>query len=969
MFTIQRLRIYLSLQKGQLIKFGGRFCHGSSATIKTPLAAGYKPKDVESEILMPTPTGAPAAHREDQMTFRMILPPPNVTGYLHLGHALMSTIQDVICRRKRQEGYQVTWVPGTDHAGIATQVVVEKKLFKEKQQTRHQIGRTAFLEEVAKWKNEKENNITHELKRLGCSLDWEKEYFTMDEQRANAVTEAFIHFFDEGIIRRQNSLVNWSCVLESAISDIEVDNHEIIAPTGIRVPGYNKPIIFGEIHDISYKIKGTDRTIVVSTTRPETILGDVAIAVHPEDTRYTEFRETPTWVVHPFRNELLPIVFDESVDREFGTGAVKITPAHDKHDFELAKRHSLPSVQVFTEKGTVVERFQQFSNEPRFIARANIIKALKTVGLYNGARPHKMQLPICSRSNDVIEYMLRPQWFIDCKIMAQQAITAVETGQIRLHPENFTSDWFRWLKDCKEWCISRQIWWGHRIPAYLCKVDENSTWVAARSKDEAASKAAGILKLDKKRIEVSQDKDVLDTWFSASLLPLSAYGWPNKKCTSLNLMETGHDILFFWVARMVMMGMKLTGKVPFTDVLLNGIVCDVHGRKMSKSLGNVILPDQVIYGSTLEQLSSEIQKAYSIGTLSKGEMEKSLRGVQQTFPNGIPECGTDALRFTLCSYNIKSHYINFDVSECHTNKLFFNKIWQATRYTISAFEKLDISMNGVNIQEVQLTDFDRWILSRLSDTQRICDEGFEKYNFHFAVNALKTFFYKNFCDVYLETTKLNIGKGNESAISHCVVLSTCLSLGLQLMSPFTPFLSQKLLKYLPNIGNFSCDQYSDKALELEIEDVLDICAAIRQFKSQNKIARKHEPIIHLFPKSPEAFKLVERFKDHIQTLCLANGIVINSTTSEKREKDFNLVSTASHLCSFAIFTNQILQKNDKVDAVNTKKLAKLQSNLQKLLKTISSDGYQKSASKEIQRKHLEKIKEIESEINSISDLK
>ena len=530
---------------------------------------------------------------------------------------------------------------------------------------------------------------------------------------------------------------------------------DIKGPTEISVPGYDKNITFGRIYDINYKILGSENdTITVSTTRPETVLGDVAVAVHPTDERYKKYRDMPEVLLwHPFREEPIPLVFDVTVDPEFGTGAVKITPAHDRNDFEVACKHLLKAKQVFTPKGVISKEYKQFAELPRFVAREKILQKLGELQLLHAVRDHNMQLPICSRSKDIIEYMIRKQWFLHCQPMADEALSEVLSGRIQIIPENFVIDWKKWLENCHDWCISRQLWWGHQIPAY--KVTDTtankSCWVAAHSKEEALQKAQLIL--NSNTLSATQDSDVLDTWFSSGLLPFSASNWPSeeyKQNYPLDLMETGHDILFFWVARMVMLGLKLTGTAPFKKVLLNGIVCDAHGRKMSKSLGNVVTPQQVVQGASLESLQEDIKANHKAGILSSSEVQKSLKGIQRMFPQGIQECGTDALRFTLCSHNIKSHFINFDVNECHTNKLFLNKIWQATRFTLGAAERLNMPLNEVeSLNHAPLNKWDLWVLSRLADTLKICSESFENYNLHLATQALKQFLYNNLCDVYV----------------------------------------------------------------------------------------------------------------------------------------------------------------------------------------------------------------------------
>lgn len=418
--------------------------------------------------------------------------------------------------------------------------------------------------------------------------------------------KAFIQLFDDNLIYRSDSLINWSCTLESAISDIEVETIEITKPTALPVPGYAEPVKFGELHEIAYKLCGHDGEIIVSTTRPETILGDVAVAVHPDDARYAHLKEKQPFLMHPFRNERIPLVFDADVDPAFGSGAVKITPAHDKFDFNLAKRHSLNSVTVITETGLIGDKFGPFSGLKRFDARDRIKDELSAIGLYRGCRAHKMILPMCSRSKDVIEYLLKPQWFVRCNEMGKNAIKAVDEKQMSIYPEHFENDWRRWLGDVHDWCVSRQVWWGHRIPAYKCTDRHSSIWVAANDATEAREKSVKLLKSELNQISIEQDTDVLDTWFSSALLPFSAFGWPPansaglKDFFPLSVMCTGHDILFFWVARMVMLSQQLMSQVPFKHVVLHGILCDAHGRKMSKSLGNVIYPEHVIGGISLE---------------------------------------------------------------------------------------------------------------------------------------------------------------------------------------------------------------------------------------------------------------------------------------------------------------------------------------------------------------------------------
>ncbi|XP_030572410.1 valine--tRNA ligase, mitochondrial [Drosophila novamexicana] len=947
-----------------------------------PLAPGYQPKVVEDaywarekepkkEVLTSCKRG----------TYRMILPPPNVTGNLHLGHALNATVQDVIARQERQLGYEVEWVPGTDHAGIATQVVVERTLAATKGITRQEIGRTAFLEEVWKWKAEKGAGIVQDLRQLGCTLNWEHVYFTMDTKQALAVNVAFERLFDEGLIKRRNSLVNWSCALRSAISDIEVETMEVKEPIEIAVPGYDHNVLFGRIFDIAYRVvggqteeDGTAEEIVVSTTRPETILGDVAVAVNPGDPRYSKYRSREEVKLrHPFRGDTIPLIYDLSVDREFGTGAVKITPAHDKFDFELATRHNLEGRRVFTESGEIEEAFSEFRGKPRFEARDLIVDRLEELDLLREVRAHKMQLPLCSRSKDIIEYMMVPQWFLETQSMAEDALSELKSGRLQIMPSIFELEWERWLQDSRDWCISRQLWWGHQVPAYQAFDSKgNSCWVAAI--DEEAAREKAELKLGSKELRLTRDPDVLDTWFSSSLLPFSVAGWPDesyKEKYPLNLMQTGHDILFFWVARMMMMGLKLTGKAPFGRILLNGIVCDAQGRKMSKSLGNIVTPQQVVQGASLDSLKAALQQSCDSGIINPKELKTSTMGMTKMFPNGIQECGTDALRFTLLSHNIKNHFINFDVAACYTNKLFLNKIWQAMRFTLGSAKSLGIGLNEFETMEgVKLGMWDRWIIGRLAETLSICSDCSTNYNFHMATSALKHFFYQNLCDVYLETTKAAISSRSPSAYVHVATLTACLSWGLQAMSPFTPFVADELLQHVPLNIELKLSQYLDPKLQAEVADIVSICTTVRQVKSRNQISKRHSPKLCLFAQNEEAETILRRHLDQIAVLTRCAGVELELLNEESKfSKKLNFFSTAGALCSFGISMNEDIPmppaKREEMIKENKKKLKKLVNELQKYRLRVDNEAFQLMADSATKVHFNNRIKELEAEIDNL----
>uniref|UniRef100_A0A915E2S2 valine--tRNA ligase n=1 Tax=Ditylenchus dipsaci TaxID=166011 RepID=A0A915E2S2_9BILA len=650
----------------------------------------------------------------------------------------------------QNEGKTVLFNPGCDHAGIATQVVVEKKLKREQGLSRHDLGREKFIEEVWKWKDEKGHIIYEQLKKMGTSVDWDRSVFMMDAKVVRAVIEAFVRMHEKGVIYRSTRLVNWSCVLRSAISDIEVDKKELSGSTLIKVPGYEDKVQFGVLISFAYAVEDSDEEMVVATTRIETMLGDVAIAVHPKDDRYHHLIGKKC--KHPFIDRHLIILADSFVDPAFGTGAVKITPAHDHVDYEVGVRHNLPFVNILSDEGYMLDNCAQF-----LVSNASMLE--KSVGgseiqwtlPWSCRQP--MVVPICSRSSDIIEPMIKAQWYVKSAEMGKKALEAVENGDLKLIPDFHRVTWNRWLEEIRDWCISRQLWWGHRIPAYFISIDDpaipkgDSTddryWVAAYTEEEAISKAATKFKVDSSKVTVKQDEDVLDTWFSAGLWPFALMGWPEQtkdfeRFFPGHLMETGHDILFFWVARMVFLSQELCGQLPFNEVFLHAIIRDAHGRKMSKSLGNQ-------------------------GNLDPKELVTATAGLKRDFALGIPECGTDALRFALIT--------------------FCNKIWQAFKFVM-----MNLSNQPFEVQDkYQLSglesDTDKWILSRLS--------------FCGATTALYNFWLYDLCDVYLECIKDPLRNGEPKVVNAVhQILYLCVETFLRLISPFMPFLSEELWQRL-----------------------------------------------------------------------------------------------------------------------------------------------------------------------------
>jgi valyl-tRNA synthetase len=750
-------------------------------------------------------TKLPLSNKDLKEKFIICLPPPNVTGYLHLGHAMGNAVEDAIVRWNRMSGRMTLWNPGVDHAGIATQIVVEQKLWREQKLTRHDVGRERFIEQVLKWKDEKVQTIYDQMRRMGSSLDWTRSCFTLDPKLSHAVTEAFIRLFDSGDIYRSKRLVNWSCTLRSAISDIEVEDLPVNGKTYLEVPGYDRKIQFGVLCSFAYPVDGLDDEIVVATTRLETMLGDVAVAVHPEDIRYTHLHGRH--VRHPLLPScLLPIITDTSVDKNFGTGAVKVTPAHDQADFELASRHKLPLVNILDDEGKLINVPSPFQGLKRFEAREKVQSALEALGLFCGTVDHSMVLPVCSRSKDIVEYLMKDQWFVACQQMANNAIQAVQSGRLSLIPGHYDKQWTEWLQTTRDWCISRQLWWGHRIPAYrvltadkqAVTINDTEVWVAAADADAALKKASERCKLPSTQLSVEQDEDVLDTWFSSALFPFSIHGWPEEtKDLTLfypsNLLETASDIMFFWVARMVMLGEKLTGQLPFNQVLFHSIIRDSHGRKMSKSLGNVIDPMDVINGISLQELLNKLDNS----NLSPAEVNKAKTGIQRDFPLGIAQCGADALRFTLCSYNFTAHVVNVDVSHVKASRHFCNKIWQAFRFFLM---NIDENFQPADVHQLyaMASSTDQWILSRLSSLVEACDQGFKTYNLTQVARSLHTFWWSELCDVYLEYVKAVMQTKSSAEINISKsILCCCMDTGLRLLSPFMPFISEELYQRLP----------------------------------------------------------------------------------------------------------------------------------------------------------------------------
>lgn len=733
-------------------------------------------------------------------------PPSNVTGYLHAGHAITAAIEDSLVRWKRMRGFQTLFVPGVDHAGIATQVVVEKKLAL-KGITRQQLGREKFVEEVHKWKDHSCDIIVDQLTKLGVSPDWEKFVFTMDEDRNRCVTECFVRLKEKGIIYRANRLVNWSCSLKSAISTIEVDEIELPKPKKVAVPGYDKPVEFGVIIDFSYQIKGTDEFITVATTRIETMLGDVAVAVHPEDERYKHLIGKE--LVHPFIPERKIVVIADSVlvDMEFGSGAVKVTPAHDPNDYECGKRNNLEFINLMNGDGTYNENAGPYAGLKRYEVREKIIKDLDALKLYKGKRPNPMVLKICSRSKDIIEPILKPQWYMHFteELKEHMLRIADDEAVFNIQPLNFRAIWKDWMNKLQDWCISRQLWWGHRCPAYLVVVegqarpDTNLTesYVVGRDLEEATVAAEKQFGLTRDKFTLEQDEDVLDTWFSSAMFPFSVTGWPKdtpefKAFFPNTILETGSDILFFWVARMVIMSYYIMDKqLPFSQVFLHSIVRDESGEKMSKSKGNVIDPLEVINGCSLDQILEKLKTS----NLSDKEKKKAATLKKKKFQLGIPQCGSDSLRFGLLSYVKHSKDINLDINVLISLRQFCNKIWNSFKFIMMNLGD-GFTHDPSAIKAEELTLIDKWMLTELHNTSKFINEKLEHYHFHEVTSAFQELWVDKFCAIYVEYSKIGLkDPANEARVKN--ILFQVTETGLRLLHPFMVFISEELYQKLP----------------------------------------------------------------------------------------------------------------------------------------------------------------------------
>jgi valyl-tRNA synthetase len=904
----------------------------------------YSPKNIEKKIYDSWIDNDCFKARESKSNYSIVLPPPNVTGTLHMGHAFQHTIIDILVRYNRMLGKSVLWQPGTDHAGIATQLVVENNLIK-KGKTRHDIGRKKLIEEIWKWKEQSGNTIISQTKRLGSSADWDRNRFTMDEGLSEAVKKVFIELYNQGIIYRGKRLVNWDIKLQTALSDLEVENKEIKS----------------KLYFIKYNIDDSSDQLIVATTRPETLFGDTAICINPEDERFRKYIGKTACV--PLVNRMIPIIGDESIDKDFGTGCVKITPAHDFNDYKLGIKHNLDFINILNKDGTLNDIVgDEFCNRSIHDSRDDVIKALISINAYLKDEDYSTTVPIGGRSGEIIEPLLTNQWFMKMKDIVVPAIDAVKNSNIKFVPKNWEKIYFNWLDNIEDWCISRQIWWGHRIPAWYD--EENNIYVG--ESEEYIRDKYNI----SDSITLAQDNDVLDTWFSSSLWPFSTLGWPDKTKELENfyptsVLVTGFDIIFFWVARMIMMGMKFMDRVPFKTIYIHGLVRDSDGKKMSKSVGNVIDPIDVIDGIKQSDL---IEKR--ISNLVQPQLkDKIAKRTKEEFPNGIDSFGADALRFCFCALASTGRDINFDLKRIEGYRNFCNKLWNASRYVLMTSENVEY-LNKVDFDK--LTTYEKYLLIKLDNIVTEYKRNCTTYRFDLMASSLYSFIWNEYCDWYLEISKVQIHDGNEYSKSF---LLYTLQIILKLCHPIIPYITEEIWSEMYKLdytkesllmnSKFPSQQkiFNDIEIEREIEIVKDIINSIRKTRSDLNIHPKTLLDIYCISDKENLLANIKNNKNIIHSLSKVKSI--NYEIDSEAIKDCITVSVRDLIIYIPI--KDTVNVDDETNRLR-KKINEIESALIKVNNKLDNKNFIEKAPSNVIKENTDKQKVYQQELIDLENL-
>jgi len=898
----------------------------------------FQPANIEAQWYQKWEDAGYFAPQGGDNAYSIMIPPPNVTGSLHMGHGFQETIMDVLIRYHRMLGDNTLWQVGTDHAGIATQMVVERQLEAEGI-SRHDLGREKFLEKVWDWKRQSGGTITQQLRRMGASLDWSRERFTMDPGMSAAVQEVFIKLYQEGLIYRGQRLVNWDPALHTAISDLEVISEE--------EQGY--------LWHFRYPLADEDGYLVVATTRPETMLGDAAVAVHPEDERYQHL--IGKYVELPLTDRKIPIIADDYVDQEFGTGCVKITPAHDFNDYDMGQRHNLELINIFTDDANINELAPDaYQGMERFAARDKIVADLDALGLLEKIDDHTLKVPRGDRSGVAIEPYLTKQWYVDAKTLAKPAIAAVENGDIEFVPKQWENTYFAWMRDIQDWCISRQLWWGHRIPAWY---DEQGNIYVGN--DEAEIRQQHQLSDE---LKLSQDEDVLDTWFSSALWTFSTLGWPEdtKELATFHpssVLVTGFDIIFFWVARMIMMTLHFRKEVPFHTVYVHGLVRDSEGQKMSKSKGNVLDPIDLIDGIELEELVAKRTAGMMQPKLAK-RVEKATR---KEFPEGIGAYGTDALRFTYYSLASTGRDIKFDLGRIEGYRNFCNKIWNAARYVLMNCEDQDCDQNDSGNIELSLAD--RWIISRLQETEKAVERSIANYRFDLASQAIYEFVWNEYCDWYLELSKPVLWDDNASPAAKTGTRRTLirvLETTLRMAHPFMPFITEEIWQRVAPLANKqgdtimlqpypqADDKKIDSAANADIEWLKGVIMGVRNIRGEMNIAPSLALTLLLRNGDDNDKKRLQQNEQFLKKLAKLDTINWLESSDEAPLSATQLVGEMEILVPMADF----IDKDAEVSRL-TKEINKLETDLARIRGKLGNAKFVDKAPEEVVKKEQEKL--------------